>query len=141
MALTDDYDLTKIEQLRTRYDYVEDADNPMSENGMLRVGNTEYYSVSFQANMPDDLGNTIPGYGKPDQEGTGKWYYDIKTQLVVSGERAVVPVLPSGSEIKGWYLDNDLQDTDKWDFDTPITETKVLYGEWLKVGQYTVTFN
>ena len=52
------------------------------------------------------------------------------TQFVSDGNKATAPtgLYAFQKEVEGWYLDSGL--TDKFDFDTPITEDKVLYVKW-----------
>ncbi|MFV0411998.1 MAG: InlB B-repeat-containing protein [Oscillospiraceae bacterium] len=63
------------------------------------------------------------------------------TQQVISGKAAIQPsetFVKENHTFTGWYTDAEA--TAKWDFSTPITGTKTLYGGWL-LNEYTVNFD
>ena len=55
---------------------------------------------------------------------------DVTTQLVIPKEKATNPAEPTkeGYIFKGWYIDEEY--TTLYDFDSPVTENKILYAKW-----------
>jgi uncharacterized repeat protein (TIGR02543 family) len=80
----------------------------------------EAWTVSFRGN---EYGQSIPD------------------QHVITGERAMQPVVPSrnnGYVFGGWYTDPDF--TELYDFSTPVTGTLTLYARW-DLMHYEVSFD
>lgn len=60
-------------------------------------------------------------------------------QLVLDGDKAVVPLEPTaeGLVFTGWYTDNSY--VNAYDFDTPVTKDIVIYAGWMKASDVTVS--
>lgn len=72
------------------------------------------------------------------------------SQAVLEGNKATEPPAPtvSGWTFGGWYKDSTCTETQKYDFNTPVTANLVLYAKWTEDVQtppvptsYTVSFN
>ncbi|MBO4425592.1 MAG: InlB B-repeat-containing protein [Clostridiales bacterium] len=99
-----------------RYDF----DTKVTSDITIYAGWTHIaYTVSFDT---DDLGT------------------EPEPQTVYHGDMVSPPVSPSeyGYTFTGWYADIDL--TEPYDFDLPVTSDITLYAGW-DLNSYTVTFN
>lgn len=93
-------------------------------------GGTDTYTVTFNAN----------GHGTAPA-----------SQTVLSGNKATEPGAPtaSGWTFGGWYKDSACTETQKYDFNTPVTSNLTLYAKWTEdtpvtppaPASYTVSFN
>ena len=74
-------------------------------------GGTDTYTVTFNAN----------GHGTAPA-----------SQTVLSGNKASEPTAPtaSGWTFGGWYKDSSCTETQKYDFNTPVTANLTLYAKW-----------
>ena len=63
-----------------------------------------------------------------------------ENQYIVSGDKVSDPLNPisNGYTFKGWFTDNTF--TTSYEFSTPITEVKTIYGMW-ELITYTITYN
>ena len=60
----------------------------------------------------------------------------VRSQHVRDGEKATEPeVSVDGYVLEGWYTDEEF--TNKWDFDTVLTESITLYANWQVVSDVT----
>ena len=67
----------------------------------------------------------------------------VQPQSKLCGDKVDVPsgVTKAGYSLEGWYTDEQLTPTKKWDFDNgTVTESITLYAKWTE-DTYTVTFN
>ena len=87
-----------------------------------------YESATYYANFKIDKHTVkfeLNGHGSP-----------INPQSVNYGSKAKEPTEPteSGYKFLGWYKDKDF--TEKYDYDTPVTEDITLYAKWDVYVQY-----
>ena len=65
---------------------------------------------------------------------------DVTDQTLITGGKVSEPTAPTkaGHTFEGWYTEEAL--TNKYDFNTPVTESFTLYANWT-ADTYTVTYN
>lgn len=66
---------------------------------------------------------------------------EVPTQHVIPREKATEPANPQkeGYTFEGWYIDNDC--TTPYNFDSEVTEDKILYAKWKEIPPVEITHN
>ena len=110
------YTLSDTDAEKFKSDYSRYAKTFENETVYLELG--EHFTVNFVTNNDST----------------------IESQTIYQGEKVSKPTDPkkAGFTFDGWYTEEDF--TNKWDFNSTVTEDMTLYAKWTEIPKYTITF-